>query len=69
MLSSAQREEEDRGATFYALHYVPLAGTNSGGIKTNLRCQMLDKHYEPILGLYAAGDLAGMAGGHINGKA
>ena len=27
------------------------------------------KHYEPIPGLYAAGELTGMAGGHINGKA
>ncbi len=30
---------------------------------------MLDIHYEPIAGLYASGELAGMAGGHINGKA
>src|SRR5215470_11943739 len=54
---------------FYALHYVPLARKNFGGVKTNLRCQVLDKHYEPIPGLYAAGELTGMAGGHINGKA
>ena len=30
---------------------------------------MLDKHFEPVPGLYAAGELAGMAGGHINGEA
>ena len=54
---------------FYALHYMPLARKNLGGVKTNLRCQVLDKHYEPIPGLYAAGELTGMAGGHINGKA
>ena len=30
---------------------------------------MLDKHFEPIHGLYAAGEVAGMAGGHINGRA
>ncbi|MBI2917439.1 MAG: FAD-binding protein [Chloroflexi bacterium] len=54
---------------FYALHFCPLARKNLGGVKTNLRCQVLDKHYEPIPGLYAAGELAGMAGGHINGKA
>jgi len=30
---------------------------------------VLDKHFEPIAGLYAAGDLCGMAGGHINGRA
>src|SRR5512145_1626151 len=52
-----------------ALRYVPLARKNFGGVKTNLRCQVLDKHYEPIPGLYAAGELTGMAGGHMNGKA
>ena len=30
---------------------------------------MLNKYFEPIPGLYAAGEVAGMAGGHINGKA
>jgi predicted oxidoreductase len=30
---------------------------------------VLDKHYEPIPGLYTAGELTGIAGGHINGKA
>ena len=54
---------------FYALNYGPLARKNFGGVKTNLRCQVLDKYYEPIPGLYAAGELTGMAGGHINGKA
>ncbi|MBT3887468.1 MAG: FAD-binding protein, partial [Rhodospirillaceae bacterium] len=27
------------------------------------RCRVLDKHFEPIDGLYAAGEAAGMAGG------
>jgi flavocytochrome c len=54
---------------YYALHFVPLARKTFGGVKTNLRCQALDKRYAPIPGLYAAGELAGMAGGHINGKA
>jgi predicted oxidoreductase len=54
---------------FYAFNYTPLARKNFGGVKTNLQCQVLDKYYEPIPGLYAAGELAGMAGGHINGKA
>jgi hypothetical protein len=30
---------------------------------------VLDRHFEPIEGLYAAGEIAGMAGGHINGRA
>ena len=37
-------------------------------MRTDIHCRMIDKHYELISGLYAAGELAGMAGGHINGK-
>jgi predicted oxidoreductase len=29
----------------------------------------LNRSFEPIPGLYAAGEVAGMAGGHINGAA
>ena len=53
---------------FHAFHFMPLARKTLGGVKTNLQCQALDKYYQPIPGLYAAGELAGMAGGHINGK-
>ena len=56
-------------APFYALNYGPLARKNFGGVKTDLRCQVVDKSYRVIEGLFAAGELAGMAGGHINGKA
>ncbi len=54
---------------FSAIQLFPLARKNFGGVKTDLRCRVLDKHFEPIPGLYAAGELAGMAGGHINGEA
>ena len=54
---------------FFALQFFPLARKNFGGVRTNLHCQVLDIHRAPIAGLYAAGELAGMAGGHINGKA
>jgi flavocytochrome c len=54
---------------YYAIQLFPLARKNFGGIKTDLRCRVLDKHFEPIPGLYAAGEVAGMAGGHINGRA
>ena len=54
---------------YYAIQMFPLARKNFGGVKTDIRCRVLDKHFEPINGLYAAGELAGMAGGHINGKA
>ena len=54
---------------YYAVQIFPLARKNFGGVKTDLRCRVLDKHFEPIPGLYAAGEVAGMAGGHINGRA
>jgi len=54
---------------YYAVQLFPLARKNFGGVKTDLRCRVLNRHFEPIAGLYAAGEVAGMAGGHINGKA
>ncbi len=54
---------------YYAIQVFPLARKNFGGVKTDLQCRVLDKHFEPIAGLYAAGELCGMAGGHINGRA
>jgi flavocytochrome c len=54
---------------YYAVQLFPLARKNFGGVKTDLQCRVLNKYFEPILGLYAAGEVAGMAGGHINGKA
>ena len=56
-------------APYYAVQIFPLARKNFGGVKTDLQCRVLDKHFEPITGLYAAGELCGMAGGHINGRA
>ena len=54
---------------FYAIQIFPLARKNFGGVKTDLRCRVLNKYFEPIPGLFAAGEVSGMAGGHINGKA
>jgi len=54
---------------YYAIQIFPLARKNFGGVKTDLRCRVLNKYFETIPGLYAAGEVAGMAGGHINGKA
>ena len=54
---------------YYAIQLFPLARKNFGGVKTDLQCRVLNKYFEPIAGLYAAGEVAGMAGGHINGKA
>jgi len=54
---------------FYAIQFFPLARKSLGGIKTDVRCRVLNKHFQIIAGLYAAGEVAGMAGGHINGAA
>ena len=54
---------------YFAVQIFPLARKNFGGVKTDLQCRVLDKHFEPIPGLYGAGELCGMAGGHINGRA
>ncbi len=54
---------------YYAIQFFPLARKNFGGIKTDIQCRVLDKHFEPLAGLYAAGEVSGMAGGHINGRA
>ena len=54
---------------YYAIQLFPLARKNFGGVKTDIRCRVLNRFFEPIPGLYAAGEVAGMAGGHINGKA
>ena len=54
---------------YYAMQIFLMARKNLGGVKTDLQCRVLDKHFEPIVGLYAAGEVAGMAGGHINGRA
>lgn len=53
---------------FYALRFYPLARKNLGGVRTNLECQVLDTAGNVIPGLYAAGEVAGMAGGSINGR-
>jgi hypothetical protein len=52
---------------YYAIQIFPLARKNFGGVKTDLKCRVLDKHFEPIAGLYAAGEVAGMAGGTSTG--
>ncbi len=54
---------------YYGIQLFPLARKNFGGVKTDLHCRVLNTYFEPIPGLYAAGELTGMAGGHINGKA
>ncbi len=56
-------------APYYAIQIFPLARKNFGGVKTDKAARVLDKHFDPVPGLFAAGELCGMAGGHINGRA
>jgi uncharacterized protein len=56
-------------APFYAIRFFPLARKNLGGIRTTMQCEVLGDDGQIIPGLLAAGELAGMAGGHINGRA
>lgn len=55
-------------APFFAIEYMPLVQKNFGGVQTDSECRVLSQSGRPIAGLYAAGEVAGMAGGHINGR-
>lgn len=52
---------------FYAMQSWPLTRKSMGGVAIDLKCRVLDKHRRPISGLFAVGELAGLAG--VNGKA
>ena len=68
--AAAERLEQQQKASISAVS-GDIAGvkTDVGGVKTDLNCRVLNEHLQPIQGLYAAGEVAGMAGGHINGRA
>ena len=48
---------------------VAAARKSLGGVRTDENCQVLRASGDPVPGLFAAGEVAGMAGGHINGQA
>jgi len=52
---------------YYAMQAFPLTRKSMGGVAIDLDCKVLDKKKQPIPGLYAVGELTGLAG--INGKA
>lgn len=52
---------------FYSIQYFPWVQKCLGGVRTDLECRVLRPDGSIIEGLYAAGEVAGMAGGHING--
>jgi uncharacterized protein len=52
---------------FYAVQFFPLTRKSMGGVAIDLSCRVLDILNRPITGLYAVGELTGLAG--VNGKA
>ena len=57
------------GPGLVALQFFPMAQKNFGGVHTDIACRVLRAEGDPIHGLYAAGEVAGMAGGALNGRA
>lgn len=52
---------------YYAMQSWPLTRKSMGGVAIDLQCRVLTRSKNPIPGLYAVGELTGLAG--INGKA
>ena len=52
---------------FYAVQGYPITRKSMGGVAIDLSCQVLDQNDRPISGLYAVGELTGLA--QINGSA
>jgi predicted oxidoreductase len=52
---------------FYAVQFFPLTRKSMGGVLIDQSCRVIDISGRPIPGLYAVGELTGLAG--INGKA
>lgn len=52
---------------YYAMQSWPLTRKSMGGVAIDLQCRVLSGSKTPIPGLYAVGELTGLAG--INGKA
>ncbi len=54
-------------APFYAVQFYPLTRKSMGGVAIDRSCRVLKATGQPVPGLYAAGELTGLAG--VNGKA
>ena len=57
------------GPDLIAIQFFPIAVKTFGGVRTDTECRVLDQDSAVIPGLFAAGEVAGMAGGCINGRA
>ena len=66
-ISSADPPARINTPPFYAVQFFPLARKSLGGVAVDLGCRVLDNQGQPIPGLYAVGELAGVGG--INGRA
>jgi flavocytochrome c len=70
--SSSPRDTEYRPRRierppFYAMPLRPVTRKSMGGVVIDVECRVVDRQQRAIPGLYAAGELTGLAG--INGKA
>lgn len=54
-------------APFYAIQFFPITRKSMGGVAIDTSCRVLDTGQHVIPGLYAVGELSGLAG--INGQA
>jgi flavocytochrome c len=57
------------GPDLIAIQFFPIAVKTFGGVRTDLECRVIGQDGGVIRGLFAAGEVAGMAGGCINGRA
>ena len=55
------------GPPYFAVQFFPITRKSMGGVVIDRACRVLDREQQIIPGLYAAGELTGLAG--INGKA
>jgi len=65
--SSPERLPKIGTPPFYAVQFFPLSRKSLGGVAVDLSCRVLEKQGHSIPGLYAAGEVTGLAG--INGQA
>ena len=53
---------------FIAIHMQLVTRKSLGGLRTDLHSRVLNKHNQPIDGLYCVGEAAGFGGGGASGK-
>ena len=66
-LFSRERSPRIETPPYYSMQAFPLTRKSMGGVTIDRKCRVLDEKQKSIPGLYAVGELTGLAG--INGKA